>query len=282
MAKFRHVLVSLVLHVGILSIFVLSFELATLPPVLENSNHPPVINAVILGETPKSKILPQETPPLEITENAVKPIVPPPLKIIAKEIPPAEKPKPKLMTPPDTIALKKSEKKPEKKQVDKKIAIKKFAENLAQDLLTEIKKQPDKKELAKKQFEKTLREQAEKSLRQNLLDEKLKLQAKENKQSAGVVNKYKMLILQAISEKWLIPEGTNKKLSCELLIRLTKNGAVLEVKLVKSSGNPALDYSARAAVLKASPLPVPTREADFSAFQEFALKVKPEDIRQQM
>ena len=52
---------------------------------------------------------------------------------------------------------------------------------------------------------------------------------------------------------------------------------VLNVSVLKSSGNEALDRSAIAAVNKASPLPVPKDSAAFSAFRNFTLTVKPEE-----
>jgi colicin import membrane protein len=97
-----------------------------------------------------------------------------------------------------------------------------------------------------------------------------------------VINKYKALILQAISEHWIIPTQVNKKLSCELMIRLAPSGNVLDVQVTKTSGDPSLDSSARAAVLKASPLPVPSKGSEFEPFRQFVLKVKPENILKTM
>ncbi|MCW5584401.1 MAG: cell envelope integrity protein TolA, partial [Gammaproteobacteria bacterium] len=94
----------------------------------------------------------------------------------------------------------------------------------------------------------------------------------------GQVNKYKALILQAISEHWVIPTQANKHLYCELMIRVAPGGMVLEVQVTRTSGDPSLDSSARAAVLKASPLPVPSDPGVFEAFRQFVLKVKPENI----
>ena len=104
------------------------------------------------------------------------------------------------------------------------------------------------------------------------------MQGTQTRQAQGEVNKYKALILQSISEHWMIPPQVDKTLSCELRIRLAPGGEVLDVQVTRSSGDVALDHSARAAVLKASPLPVPTNADEFEAFREFALKVKPENV----
>ena len=147
---------------------------------------------------------------------------------------------------------------------------------LAKNLLSDIKKQ--KQRQLKSHFSKMLKEQTEKTFRQSLLNEPVKLQAAVERRSHGEVNKYKALILQAISEQWVIPPTANKRLTCELLIRLAIDGTVLQVDIVKSSGDRTLDSSARAAVFKASPLPVPAKKSEFEMFRHFSLKVKPENL----
>jgi colicin import membrane protein len=92
----------------------------------------------------------------------------------------------------------------------------------------------------------------------------------------GEVDKYKAMILKAIGQQWIIPDTSNKDLSCKLHIRLTPTGMVLNVKLLSSSGDDALDRSAIAAVYKSSPLPVPTDSGAFEQFREFNLTVHPE------
>lgn len=263
---------SIIFHIILLSIFIASFELAAPLPVIENTNKNDTLSAVLLGDTPKSKIVPQKL--------SAPPETPPPIKETPKE---QVQPK-KVETKPiekDVIALKALEKK--KLAKEKALEEKKRRDLLAKELLADIKKQNEKQKKIKQtklksQFEKTLHDQAEKSLRQQLLNEKIKLQGKEMRQSQGEVNKYKALILQAISEHWIIPTQADKKRYCELMIHLAPGGMVLDVQVTKTSGDPALDSSARAAVLKASPLPVPNDHEAFEAFRRFVLKVKPENI----
>jgi len=267
----KYFFLSLTLHSVILLVLILGFDFVSPLPVIENTNKNDVISAVILGDTVKSKILP---------------------KLTAKNVPKQMEQKPQLVpqTPieknQNVIAtLKKVD---DKKQAEQKLLDAVKQPNLfAKNLLAGIKKQNNlQREKQKKikqkqlqaQFQKTLREQSEQSLRQQLLNEEIKLQSTEVRQSQGEINKYKALILQAISEHWLIPTQANKKLYCELMIRLAPGGVVLDVQITKSSGDPSLDSSARAAVLKASPLPVPPKADDFEAFRQFVLKVKPENI----
>ncbi|MDF1654179.1 MAG: cell envelope integrity protein TolA [Coxiellaceae bacterium] len=120
-------------------------------------------------------------------------------------------------------------------------------------------------------------------LQQALLQQQLQADQSSIKQAqaqaaAAAVDKYKTRILQAISQRWLVPSGVSKKLSCELRVRLGPGGVVLNVKTVRSSGNSALDRSATTAVYKASPLPVPKDPALFDKFRELSLTVRPESV----
>lgn len=92
----------------------------------------------------------------------------------------------------------------------------------------------------------------------------------------GLSDKYKAMIIQAISEQWIVPQNLPKNIKCVLSVRVAPGGVVLQVTVTKSSGNPVLDNSAVAAVNKASPLPVPTDPNLFDAFRTLTLTVKPD------
>lgn len=98
-------------------------------------------------------------------------------------------------------------------------------------------------------------------------------------QMSGEVNKYKALIIQAISQHWILPENVNRQLYSQFRIQLAPNGQVLSVNLIRSSGDSVLDRSAQAAIYKASPLPVPTDSAMFNLFRDISLTVRPESTR---
>jgi len=270
----KYVVISVGAHAFLLFIFLLNLKFSTPLPVFENTNQHDVISAVVLGDVEKSKIVPQKIQP-----------TPPPPPPVQKPVKVAEAPKPEPVMKKEVIALKKADKKKPKVQ-----------DTIANDLLNDIKKQSErhKKESAlladiKKQkqtsekklstqFEKLLQAQAEKTLRQQFLNEDFKIKGERERRAQGEVDKYKALIIQSISEHWIIPTQANKKLSSELMIRLSSAGTVLDVQVTKSSGDPALDSSARAAVIKASPLPVPKDPEAFKAFKQFVLKVKPENV----
>lgn len=255
----KYVVASCAFHAAILLALTLSYRAAQPLAVIENTSQHDVISAVVLGDTDKSKILPHEEPsarPQPRPEPVKKEVLPPKTKMIDNEV----------------ISLKAAALK--KKQQDL------FARDLLADMkqLKEKKKVKPKKKTLPNQFAKMLREQSELSLRQNLLNEEIKLKGKLSRQAQGVVNKYKALIIQAISENWLVPLQANKSLTSELMIKLAPNGRVVDVQITRGSGDPALDSSARAAVLKSSPLPVPDNPEEFEPFRQFVLKVKPENI----
>lgn len=96
---------------------------------------------------------------------------------------------------------------------------------------------------------------------------------------AGEVDKYKALIVNAISRNWILPENADSSMSSQFRIRLAPNGMVLEVTLTRSSGDPLLDRSAQTAIYKSSPLPVPTDAETFNLFRDISLTVRPEQVR---
>lgn len=96
--------------------------------------------------------------------------------------------------------------------------------------------------------------------------------------NAATTDKYRHLILQSIAQQWIIPPEINKHLETKLAVHLAPGGMVLEVLIVKSSGNSVLDRSAQTAVYKASPLPVPKNSGLFNSFRQINLTVRPEGI----
>jgi colicin import membrane protein len=93
------------------------------------------------------------------------------------------------------------------------------------------------------------------------------------------VSKYKSLILAAISQNWIVPSRANLNLSCRFQVSLASNGEVQSVNLIKSSGDPSLDRSARLAIYQGSPLPVPSDPEIFKLFKVLNLTVTPKDLQ---
>lgn len=115
---------------------------------------------------------------------------------------------------------------------------------------------------------------------QQLLQQELNTSVQKHQiaaRNAATTEKYRHLILQAIAQQWIVPPELNKHLETKLAVHLAPGGMVLEVVIVKSSGNPVLDRSAQTAVYKASPLPVP-KKGLFNTFRQINLSVRPEGV----
>lgn len=162
-------------------------------------------------------------------------------------------------------------------------------EKAAQAQLAKLKQQQAlaAKKKAQQQKQKQLQQQLQaaqqKLLQQQMQQDQQQLStaaaaAAQNQADQSEIDKYKAMIVQMISQNWLVPDNTNKDLSCQLLIQVGPGGAVLNVQVAKSSGNPQLDDSAVAAVMKTSPLPVPHDPKLFDKFRQLRLTVKPESV----
>lgn len=125
----------------------------------------------------------------------------------------------------------------------------------------------------------------QKKLQKQLLQQEIRREeaqmskARQTVQNQGVLDQYKAQIIKVIQREWIIPINTNKNLSCILLIRLALGGVVSSVTTLRSSGDYVLDRSARVAVFKASPLPVPQDRTLFSRFRELRLTVRPFQVQ---
>jgi colicin import membrane protein len=269
--KQKHFYYSLVLHIILLSILVMGFDFSTPMPVMENNSN--IVNAMVMDSAPKTLSkripLPTPTPVKSQPKSEPKPEVVKPQSVPPK---PLVKHEEMVQSIKEAIAIS------DKKQ-------KKVKEDLIQkQLLADLKKQTETKKKVQQQksieadFAKEMKAIKAKALEERVAREKERLAGVEDAKMRGVVDKYKALILQAIGQHWLVPHNADKSLSAELLIRVAPGGMVLDVQVMKTSGDDALDRSARSAVFKASPLPVPTDTNEFEPFRQFVLKVKPENI----
>lgn len=116
---------------------------------------------------------------------------------------------------------------------------------------------------------------------QQLLQQEVHMTLQKNQmatRNAAATTKYRHLILQSIAQQWIIPPDLDKHLETRLAVRLAPGGMVLEVVIIKGSGNAVLDRSAQTAVYKASPLPVPKESGLFNSFRQINLTVRPEGL----
>lgn len=170
------------------------------------------------------------------------------------------------------------EKNPEAKlaanQKAKKAEKIKATDELKKQLQNETK---DLASLKKLQLKNELQQQLSQETK-NLTAQKNLNTARLSPAAAGEVNKYKALVLQAISQQWNVPDNIDEGANCKLLVKVAPGGYVMSIQIVKSSGNEFLDRSAKNAVLKASPLPVPKENYLFDDFRVLNLTVRPQGI----
>ena len=94
---------------------------------------------------------------------------------------------------------------------------------------------------------------------------------------------YVALISQRIEQNWSRPPSARTGMQCELLIRLVPTGQVVNVDIVKSSGNAAFDRSAIQAVNKVerfSEIQEMPLEVFERYYRELRLVFNPQDLRQ--
>jgi len=90
------------------------------------------------------------------------------------------------------------------------------------------------------------------------------------------------LIQQTVVNYWSRPPSARNGMECELVVQLIPTGEVVNVQVIRSSGNPAFDASAVNAVQKAGAFPelqkLPSAEFEKN-FRRLNLIFRPEDLR---
>ena len=234
-----------------------------------------VILAVLIVDMPQSdpmvkRALASYIPAKLITIEQEKKAAPPPPQKTAK-------PKPDAIERAKALAKKQAEKerqraldaakaKREQAQRDKQLAEQKKARQEEAERQQALEKQRRK-------------EQAERELAEAIAQENSQQQSLSESELA---NSYIALISQVIQSKWSRPPTARNNMEAELALQLLPTGEVVSVVVVKSSGNPAFDRSARNAVLEAERFPelsqLPNKVFE-RYFRRLRLKFRPEDLR---
>ena len=280
---------SIALHAALLLLLIFHFDLLADAP--EIKPQPRIIQAKLISmhANPVARVKPVKIQ----EENASAPEVPPP----AQEKPqpkPEQKPPPKPQEDQAKLLKLKQAEEAKKKAADEKAkaeAKKKEEQKKAEDAKKKAeaakKAEAEKKEKARKEKERqdALRKQREKAAREDLA----KMLAENEEANATntegeLVQSYEGAIQEAIQRRWSRPPSARNGMHCVLLIQLIPTGEVVDVQIVKSSGDDAFDRSAMTAVKRASPfteLQALKGNADFERnFRRFQLDFIPEDLRQ--
>lgn len=147
-----------------------------------------------------------------------------------------------------------------RERAEKAAAEKRAAEKLAaeqeQKRLAELARQEAAREEESRRQEieaqrlRKERQQAQESLQRQLASEQAAL-------DAGIVQQYIAAIQGRVTNNWLRPLNWSAEARCDVSVKLIPGGEVIAAQVVGSCGSAAFDRSVEAAVVKASPLPVP-------------------------
>ncbi len=161
----------------------------------------------------------------------------------------------------------------------------KIKEELAQKQAEKYKvEQQLKEKLAKKREEDLLAKlkAEQQEILQDSLKEEEELIATSRRQSSLAkreIDRYILMQQAKVSRSWISRESfLGRNLVTKLEIRLASDGRVISVNIVQSSGDAALDLSAKNAILKASPLPVPEDSSLRKNFTVYRFTFRPDEL----
>ena len=188
------------------------------------------------------------------------------------EPPKPEPPKPEPEPP-------KPEVKPEPPKPDPAIAQKLEREKREKEKREKLERDKKKKEEeAKKEAAKKKREEEERRRE----EERAKREAEKARAEAAELrrkefDRYADAIRAKVRSRANVPDTVTGKPKIEVLIRILPGGEVLDVTVLKRSGNPTYDSAIERGIRSASPLPVPPANSElFPQFRELRLIVEHE------
>jgi colicin import membrane protein len=275
----RALALAVLVHIGVLSVLVFNFEKHSVLPVVKKA--PKILNAVALNSAEVQSALKglkefraKKSRDLKAEQKKLKTAV----KQEALALKDAKEEanhkmlaikKQQALAKADLAKQKHTLQESQKKLEDSKAAL----EKTRKKLLAQAEKE-------KKLLEKKNRERLAEAKRQEELKrvEQQRIASLREAQVQGLVDRYKAMILQAISQHWFWPPTTNKNAITQLRIRLGPEGDVLAVTVTKTSGSASLDRSAVAAVYKTTPLPIPSDPSAAERFRQFDLSMRPEHL----
>jgi len=265
----RAVLGAVLAHIVFLAILVISFRFSAAPD--ENFGEPPeVIEAIAVDE----KVIQAELDKLKAKEQRKKDE--------AREARLQEQRRKEDLKKQKAAAANKlkQEKAAEKKRLAE-------LERKKQQLAAEKKRKEEEARQARLEQERKVIEKQEalqaeiarqeaEFQKQQEADQQARQTEARRQASLSEINKYRSLIKEEVTRHWNIPATAHDGLLCEVKVRLIPSGDVVEVQIVKSSGDAAFDRSVEQAVYRAAPLSVPPVESGlFDEFREVVFQFEP-------
>jgi colicin import membrane protein len=214
---------------------------------------------------------------------------PPPPKPRPPEPRPAEpKPqvKPEPPRPDPAIALKAEREKKEKEKEKRERLEKDKRERVEKEKLERVEKEKLEKKKEEEAKKKLAQEEAAKKKREDeqrrKAEELARAEAEKAAAAAAAVkksefDKFVNDIRAKIRGRANVPDTVTGSPEVEVQIRILPGGEVLDIAIVKRSGNPTYDTAIERAIRSASPLPVPPANSElFPQFRELNLKIRHE------
>jgi colicin import membrane protein len=206
----------------------------------------------------------QVHPPETVTVDLVDALPPPPAPVVeAPKPPPPAPPKvePEVKPPPpvakpDIVIREKPKPKPKPKPEPKKVepkpdpALEKRMRERMQEQLAMEQKALDQ-------------QQQELRLRELLAAQKADAARRAAAARASALGEYIARIQAKVRGNWILPQDLQGNPEAIFLVIQLPTGEILNTKLLKSSGNPAYDTAVERAILKSSPLPLPSDRSLF-------------------
>ncbi len=184
-------------------------------------------------------------------------------KIVSQQQQAQEAEKKRLMAEQEKRRLQAQKLAKEKEEKEKKRL---EAQRLAQEKAEKAKRLAEEKERKRVEAVRLAKEKAERDRR--IAAEKLA--------DSRLLAEYSQRIVEKLRGFYVLPPGLEGQLKTVLLVDLGDKGEVKQVAVKKSSGNEHHDHAAVAAILKASPLPLPTKENVRAQFKQFDITVSPQ------
>ena len=152
-----------------------------------------------------------------------------------------------------------------KEETERKVAV----ERKKQEEAEQQKKVDAEKRKRDDERKKQDRQRAEDSIKEQMAEEEKTRATTKASRLAPLIDKYKAAIAQKVQRHWAPPPTSRKGLKATIHVRQTPSGEVLDVGVVRSSGDATFDRSVVNAVYKASPLPLPENTDAFDRDIEF-------------
>ena len=266
--KIRSILLAVAVHVAFFALIVFGVSWQSRPT--------PPVQAELWDKLPtgKTTVAPKPEP--------VKPEPPkpePPKPEPPKPEPPKPEPKPEPAKPDPAIA--------EKLEREKIAREQKELERKERERKEQEKKEREKKEREKKEQEKKAREAKAAALAKAKAEAEAKEKAENEariKEAADAalqarmseIGRYTNRIRDKIRGKANVPETVRVGTEVQVRITILPGGDVLDIVIVKSSGNGVYDTAIERAIRSAQPLPVPSDPELFSQFRSLNLNFQHE------